>query len=139
MTSKGSVTLALESGVDGRVHFTGKTLDSWRYLAAGDAFVLPTAYEAFPLSALEAASSGLPLICTRVNGIEELVVDGVNGFFVDADAIAIADRLARLGADPELRDRMSQEARRSTRRYSWRAIVDEYVPLLRHLEHSGTG
>ena len=45
---------ALESGVEERVLFTGKTLDSWRYLAAADTFVLPTSYEAFPLSALEA-------------------------------------------------------------------------------------
>jgi glycosyltransferase involved in cell wall biosynthesis len=130
---------ALESGVDGRVVFAGKRLDSWRYLAAGDAFVLPTLYEAFPLSALEAASSGLPLICTRVNGIEELIVDGENGFFAEADAIAVGDRLARLGADPELRHRMSRQARASTRRYSWPAIVDAYVQLLRRLEHPDAG
>ena len=130
---------AHDSGVGGRVLFTGKTLDSWRYLAAGDAFVLPTAYETFGLAAFEAASSGLPLICTRVNGIEELISDGVNGFFAEADASAIAACLVRLGADPALRDRMSREARRSTRRYSWSAIADEYERLLQQLNRSGTG
>jgi UDP-glucose:(heptosyl)LPS alpha-1,3-glucosyltransferase len=128
---------AVEIGVEGRLHFTGKRLDSWRYLAAADAFVLPTLYEAFPLSALEAASAGLPLVCTCVNGIEELIVDGENGFFVEADALAVGDGLARLGADPELRARMSYEARESTRRYSWPDIVDAYVRLLRELEQPG--
>ena len=43
----------------GRVSFVGEQQDTTPYYAAADAFILPSAYEAFPISLLEAASSGL--------------------------------------------------------------------------------
>ena len=131
--------IAVQMNVDARIRFVGKRTDSWRLLAAGDAFVLPSSYEAFPLSALEAAASGLPLLGTRVNGLEELIVDGENGFFVETDPGMIGRRLAQLAADPDLRRRMAFNARVSTRRYSWPAIVDSYASLLRELEPRLTG
>jgi glycosyltransferase involved in cell wall biosynthesis len=131
--------VTVKVGAEDRVLFVGKRLDSWRYLAAGDAFVLPSSYEAFGLSAFEAGSSGLPLLGTRVNGLDELIIDGENGFFVDRDPAAIADRLSQLGADPQLRRWMSDNARTSASRYSWADSVDSYVKLFEELQASCAG
>ena len=120
---------AERSGAADRVHFAGTTSDPAPYYACADAFVLPTAYEAFPLVALEAAAAGLPLLVGRVNGVEELMDEGHNGWFVERDGEAIATRLRTLGADPDLRARMGAAARDSTEPYTWDRVVDAYVKL----------
>ena len=121
--------LARHHGAADRVHFAGATSDPAGYYAAADAFLLPTAYEAFPLVSLEAAAAGLPLLANRVSGVEELVDDGGNGWFVGRDAAAIARRLQTLGADPALRTAMGAAAREHSGRYTWERVVDAYVEL----------
>src|SRR5205823_427201 len=68
--------LSARLGGADRVTFVGATTVPGRYYAAADAFVLPTAYEAFPLVALEAFATGVPGLVTRVNGVEDFHVDG---------------------------------------------------------------
>jgi len=84
-----------------RVTFVGEQEETAAYYAAADAFVLATEYEAFPISLLEAASSGLPLLVTRVNGADEMVSDGHSGWFIERDSGVIEERLRQLGADRE--------------------------------------
>ena len=112
-----------------RVRFAGTTSEPAPYYASADAFVLPTAYEAFPLAGLEAAAAGLPLLASQVNGLEELIEDGSSGWFVERDGDVIAERLRTLAADPGLRARMGAAARGSTERYTWDRVVDAYVKL----------
>ena len=70
------------------------------WYAAADALLLPSSYEAFSLVMLEAAAAGLPLLVPRINGAEELVREGINGWFVPPAAEQIAERLRELAADP---------------------------------------
>jgi glycosyltransferase involved in cell wall biosynthesis len=121
--------VASRHGVGDRVHFVGATSEPAGYYAAADAFLLPTAYEAFPLVSLEAAAAGLPLLAGRVSGVEELIDDGHNGWFVERDAAAIAGRLQILGDDPALRLSMGAAARQNSTRYTWERVVDAYVDL----------
>jgi len=58
-----------------------------------DVYVLASASEGFPLKVLEASACGRPVITTRVGGSEELIIDGENGFFVDRNMDAIAEKL----------------------------------------------
>lgn len=121
--------LATQAGAEGRVHFVGGSTQIAPYYASADAFVFPTAYEAFPLVILEAAAAGLPLVASRVNGIEDILVDGENGWFVERDGAAIAARLHELGADGERRRAMGRAAREASARFTWDAVVDAYDDL----------
>ena len=127
---------ARASGTESRLHFLGPVRDMPRLYAAGDAFVLPTGYEAFPLVALEAAASRLPLLMTRVNGVEDLLEDGVNGWFIARDARDIARRLNDLRADPEQASRLAAAARSAALRFSWEAMVEGYLSLYAELRAS---
>ncbi len=122
------------TGTEARLWFLGRVRDMPRLYAASDAFLLPTAYEAFPLVALEAAASGLPLLVTRVNGVEDLLRDGDNGWFISRDAGDIARRLNELAADPQLAQRMGDAARRAATSYSWEAMAEGYLSLYADLE-----
>jgi glycosyltransferase involved in cell wall biosynthesis len=76
-------------------------------------FALSSNEEGLGIVALEAMASGVPAVCTRCGGPETSVVDGETGYLVPVgDVAAFADRLGRLLSDRELRDRMSETARR---------------------------
>ena len=91
--------LARRAGVADRVRFFGARADVARFYQAADIFILPTAYETFSLVAHEAAACGLPVVATRVSGIEDLVGDDEAGILVARTPEAMGDALARLAAD----------------------------------------
>jgi glycosyltransferase involved in cell wall biosynthesis len=89
----------------------GLTADAWGALAAMDVFVLTSRMEGLPNVLIEAQAAGLPVVCTGVGGMEETFIDGETGFSVrDASAARLADAVARLVREPELRQRMSEAA-----------------------------
>lgn len=125
--------LARDHGVAGQVTFTGPTTDTPSHYRRAQVFLLPTAYEAAPLVTYEAAASGLPLLVTKVNGVEDLLRDGANGFFIDRDPTDIAARLNALVADPAKRRTMGATARQDSLEYSWSRVVARYRQLYAEL------
>jgi len=89
--------LTRELGLSDSVTFLGDTKDVPSVLADLDIFVLPSTYEAFPVSLVEAMCSGVAIVATNVDGVPELVEDGVTGVLVPP---ANVDELA--GAMKEL-------------------------------------
>lgn len=75
---------ATESGLNGRVTLLGEVGKDVvaGAMASSDVLVLPSEYENMPCVVLEALVSGLPVVCTRVGGLPE-VVDDSNGRLVD--------------------------------------------------------
>lgn len=118
--------LADSHGVSDQVSFHGVTEDVASLYRSADAFVLPTAYESFSLVTYEAAASGLPLLVSRVSGVEDLLEDCVSGWFVGRNAEDIRRRLLALQSDPDLRARMGQAARRASLEFSWDRMVAGY-------------
>jgi len=127
--SRALTALAESKGTEARLHLLGKVRDMPRLYAAADAFVFPTAYEAFPLAMLEAAASGVPLLVTPVSGAEDVVVDGVNGWFISPNATDIARRLNELISTRGLARRMGDEARTAAAVYSWEKMVEGYLAV----------
>ncbi len=121
--------LARDAGVEPAVHWFGVSRDVAPLYQLADAFVFPSSYEAFPLVALEAAASGLPILATPVNGVRELVQEGENGFLISREPGVIAERLNQLAADPQLRARIGAAARASALEYSWEKMVTRHDAL----------
>ena len=57
------------------------------YFETCDVFVMPSRWEGFGLSALEAMRAGRPVIASRVGGLPEIVVDGINGILVTPNSV----------------------------------------------------
>ncbi len=67
-----------------------------RYLQGADLFALSSAYEGMPMCLLEALSSGLPAVSTRVGEVPRVMIQGENGFMVDyGDAEALASAMSK--------------------------------------------
>jgi glycosyltransferase involved in cell wall biosynthesis len=126
---------AHELGVMRETLFLGYQEQVATFFAAFDVFILPSANEGTPVTAIEALAAGKPVVATRVGGIPDVVRDGEDGFLVaPGDVDALADRLAQLATDDELRERMGEAARARVReRYSVERLVDDVDRLYRAL------
>jgi glycosyltransferase involved in cell wall biosynthesis len=111
----------------GRVIFTGPLplRELGALYSACDVFVCPSLAEAGPLVTLEAMASGLPIVGTRVGGMPDQIVEGSNGFLVDAgDWMALADRIAFLVDNPGEQARMGANSRRrAVAEFDWSSIA----------------
>jgi len=121
--------LASKLGISDRIIFTGFVPDISEYYAASDIFVFPTAYEAFSLATLEAVASGLPILATKVNGTEELIKEGYNGFFIMRNPRDIAEKINILVEDENLRKQMSKNARKTAEKYSWDEVAKKTLEV----------
>ncbi len=92
------------------VRLLGRRRDVADLLAAADACVLPSVWEARSLTAQEALRSGTPLVATRVGGIPELVGAAAE-LVVPGDAAALADRVTAVLTDPALATRLAAAGR----------------------------
>jgi len=121
--------LVSKLGVLDKVRFAGFVSDISEYYSASDIFVFPTAYEAFSLATLEAVASGLPILATKVNGTEELIKEGYNGFFIRRDPNDIAEKINILIEDEQSRKIISRNARKTAENYSWDKIAKKTLEV----------
>ena len=127
--------LAGELGLMHDCLFAGYQEDVGPFFSAFDAFVLPSGNEGTPVTAIEALASGCPVVATRVGGVPDVVRDGTDGFLVEpGDLDSLADALARLASDPELRREMGEAGReRVLPRYAVERLIDDVDALYRRL------
>jgi len=95
--------------------------------------VLPTLYETFALVCLEAMASGLPVLASPVGGIEDYLVDGENGFYMQRDHKEIAAKLDRVLGDPVLHARIREHGLITAQDYAWEKIARQYLSLFEEL------
>jgi glycosyltransferase involved in cell wall biosynthesis len=131
--------LAATLGIEARVSFTGgipyNNLPD--FYSAANIFTsasipLRRPYyieDNFPMTLLEAAACGLPLIGTRCGGIPEIIDEPVCGFIVPPDDPgAMAERLVMLAKDPYLRKRTGEAAReRVCTRFDRERTADSFL------------
>jgi glycosyltransferase involved in cell wall biosynthesis len=100
-------------GLDDFVTFTGRRAVVEGLLAASDIFAMPSFEEPFGLVYAEAMAMKRPVVALDNGGTREVVVHGVNGLLSQpGDIDGLAANLALLIADPELRRRLGDAARR---------------------------
>ena len=115
--------VATELGLRDRVEFAGEVAhgDVPSVLQRLDIFAMPSTWEGFGVSALEASAMQLPVVASNIHGIPDVVADGETGILVPpADDDALAAAIRRLAADAAVRDRMGVAGRAFVaRHYRW--------------------
>lgn len=105
--------------------------DAEKYLAAFDIFVLPSLKEGLPYAVIEAMTAGLPVVATRVGGLPDIITSGKDGLLVPSKNPAmLANALAMLAHDPDVRARLGARAREKVRtRFRFRAMMDATIAV----------
>jgi L-malate glycosyltransferase len=121
--------LALDLGIQTRVHFLGKQERVSELLAISDLLLMPSELESFGLVALEAMACKVPSIATRVGGVPELIEEGVTGLlFPVGDVEGMAAGALSLLNSPSRLNEMREAARKDAqKRFCSTLVVPQYV------------
>jgi glycosyltransferase involved in cell wall biosynthesis len=127
------ITHAQRLGVKDSIVFTGYTPDKElpKLYQAADVFAFSTFYEHHPFAVLEALSTGLPVVTTRVGGIPETIDNGKDGFMVEPfHPEQFADKILYLLEHPVDAQEMGLLARKTIlERFDWRIVVKDAIKV----------
>jgi glycosyltransferase involved in cell wall biosynthesis len=99
------------------VTFLGWRSDIDQLFAASDMAILTSDNEGIPLTLIQAAFAGIPIVATKVGSIADIVVDGETGFLTSTQAGAMASALSALVTDEELRFELGSVGKAHAERY----------------------
>jgi glycosyltransferase involved in cell wall biosynthesis len=118
-------------GIAERVHMVGWWLDVSSAIADLDVVVLTSRNEGTPVSLIEAAASGKPVVSTDVGGVRAVVKDGITGLLVpSADHQSVAEALERLLTNADMRVDMGAAGREHVRdRFNKRRLIFDIKQL----------
>lgn len=130
-----AIELVDKKGLSEKVNFLGKQDNVSQLIPCADLFLLPSEYESFGLSALEAMSCGVPVIGTKGSGMEEFLGDGTSGMlFPVGDIKSMVDGALKILNNSDLAESMGEKGReKAIKNYNVDLIVDKYEDVYKKL------
>jgi glycosyltransferase involved in cell wall biosynthesis len=121
---------ARAAGVADEVHFLGGRPDVPDLMAASDMLLMTSIYEGMPITLIEAAHAGLPIVATDVGGCSEIVEHGANGFLFkpDEDKTA-AEFVMQLQSNGALRKSTSARSLQIAEDFGMRRVTSQHLEL----------
>ncbi len=119
--------LTKELGLSEKVTFYGKLPYEVvaEQMRRSDLFVLPSFYEALGCVYLEAMACGVPAVGVRGMGIDEIIVDGENGFLVNpCDVDDLCTAIQRAIENQDVLSEIAQNAYRTAGRFTWKQSAE---------------
>jgi glycosyltransferase involved in cell wall biosynthesis len=104
-------------------------------MAEADAFCLPSLYDAFPLTALEALACGAPAVFSNRGSLPEIAGDAA--IVTEPDPDSLAEALQRVLSDEALRGRLRDSARARAEGFSWERTAQGWLDALERAAELG--
>jgi glycosyltransferase involved in cell wall biosynthesis len=115
-----------ELGIADQVNFVGLQKDIRPFLWAVDLFTFPSYYETFSLVSFEAAAAGLPLLVSKLHGVEDFLVHGENGWQVERTPASIMKYIEKALNEPEQLATMAQVALNKVQHYDLPHFIEAW-------------
>lgn len=117
-----------------KVVFVGEVGNVEEYYSRASVLLLTSDSEGFGMVINEAACFGVPAVCNKIPGLEDLITDGENGFLTDQDDVdAMAGAVNKILSDQKLRSRLSSNAKKMVARFDEAEIGKKWKYLLNTL------
>ena len=113
---------AKDLGIADHVHFLGYRNDAPELYRSSDLFAFVSFREGLSVALMEAMSSGMCIVCTRIRGNVDLIEDGVSGLFTENSPEAVAEKILNLYSDPELRRSLGEGAAEKVRLFEEESV-----------------
>jgi glycosyltransferase involved in cell wall biosynthesis len=116
------------------VTFLGWRSDIAQIFAASDIAILTSDNEGIPLTLIQAAQAGLPIVATNVGSISDIVVNESTGYLTATSASDMADAIEKLVRDAQLRRIMGEAGKaRASQYFSLERMLKDHADLYRSL------
>jgi glycosyltransferase involved in cell wall biosynthesis len=125
--------LARKLRVDNRVRFVGKITEMAALMRSVDLFVFPSRYDPFGLVALEAMSSGVPVIVSATAGIADYVGDAGEILDDPEDFQRLSELMTELVSSPSKRALMGEQGRHRALEMQWGQMTRKYLTLYKEI------
>jgi glycosyltransferase involved in cell wall biosynthesis len=122
-------------GISNQVIFAGFRKDIKEILSAIDILAVPSLVDDYPMIAMEGMAMGKPVIATRIEGVEEQIIDGETGILVLSwDANVLAKAINRIIDDNVLAEGLGKKAREKVQKdFSAEKMISETGEIYRSL------
>jgi len=131
-------TRATQLGIRNRVVFTGFVANILPALESMDVVAVPSLREGFGLAMVEAMACRKPVVATRVGGMVEIAEDGKSALLVPpANGRALADAILRMLRDTAFREKIAEQGREVSQKFSIEKNVQALEQLYTELAHKG--
>ncbi len=128
--------LSKQIGIDSRVKFLGIRHDMPELYKITDVFVLPSRWEGLVIVMMEAMASGLPIIASRIDGMNELVEEGRNGILISPENISeLSEAMRTLLTDRSRRESMAYENLKDSKKFDIQSHSESLLHII-NSEHS---
>jgi glycosyltransferase involved in cell wall biosynthesis len=116
---------------ESRVIFTGETDNVRDYYRKASILMMTSDSEGFPMVLLEAAHQGVPAVLFEIPGLEDVIEQGKNGYFVPRDDLdGMAARIVAVLSDAGLRRELGQNAQAMSRRFAPEIVGGRWKRLI---------
>lgn len=117
------------------VVFAGFQSDVRPYFWLSDLFALPSNYETFSLVTFQAAVAGLPVMVTKLYGVEEFLEDGMNGWLIERNVELIARTLKDAIENPQQLKQMGAAAHAKAAQYDKSIFIERWRSVLNAIKY----
>ena len=123
-----------EAGLGKYVIFVGEIENTREYYSIFDLFVLPSLWEGLPYVLLEAMASKLPIICSKLPGLNEVITDNFSALTINPhDVDELFNGIKCLYNDEELRCKLMVNAHESVQKFDEKRLVKDYENVYREV------
>jgi len=116
--------------MEDKVLFLGRSNEIDEILCFSDLFLLPSEQESFGLAALEAMVHSVPVVCSDVGGLPEVIEDGLSGYLCPlGDIKTMAAKAIYILEDPDRHQQFKKQAYNSSQKFDIEKVVIQYEEL----------
>lgn len=124
--------MAKKMGIDKKVSFLGRVDDEQKLKLYQKAwvFVNPSIMEGWGITTIEANACGVPVVASRVSGLQDAVNNPHSGYLVEyGDVDSFTEKITKILKDKKLREELSGGSIAWAKRFTWRKSTDDLLNL----------
>ena len=126
------IDLIKQNNLENHIILKGSSCDIYDLYQDYSFYVMTSRYEGLPMVLLEAKAKKLPIVSFDINsGPSDIIRDGVDGFLIKTfDCEAMANKICELIENPELRQKLSDNAHGNLDKFSKEKIIKQWCDLI---------